>query len=369
MFVKIINWLENNKEWVFSGIGITAIIGLLNLLFQRKKRNHNVRITQTNHGKESVQIAVQNNYFNGEKKDKRVSSRNRVIVVTLLLMLLPAVGVLIYTLIIGPPELYKSGLASYSEMEHYEILQNISDSSIMNEKSGNFEYVFAIVSHLKNLAFTGKKVDSTTTTITEMVLDDSMDIGTVGDIYKDTLKIFMINNSWGTARDVLFEVFFQDNGKERPITDALDAMYECGPVTIESGNIIKGADFYLNKEKFTEFIDGFDKRNNLRILPVYCRMTTSEEQCEDRIGWIGYEESRGGFYLSAGGGDEPENVYKSFFCKLDVDEALDRLNDSGNCIIRFIGKDAYPLFDRFVTIETAIAPTKSCYITCHNTFE
>ena len=54
---------------------------------------------------------------------------------------------------------------------------------------------------------------------------------------------------------------------------------------------------------------------------------------------------------------------------MDVEEALSNCKKSGKCTIRFLGKDAYPFFDRFVTIETGIAPTKSCYITCHNTFE
>ena len=146
-------------------------------------------------------------------------------------------------------------------------------------------------------------------------------------------------------------------------------IYDSEPITIGSGSILKGAEFRLNKEKFIDFINGYYERNNNRVLAMYCRMTTAETQCESRIGWIGYDDSRGGFYLSAGGGDETENVYKKYFCKLDVEEALSNCKKSGKCTIRFLGKDAYPFFDSFITIETGIAPTKSCYIKCHNTFE
>ena len=289
--------------------------------------------------------------------------------VILLLIVVTATLAIIYFHFFTTPVLYKSELASFSEIEHYEYLENISDDSEISENSGEFDNVFAIIGHLKNVAFTGKRVDSTVTTITEISIDESIELGAVGDIYNDTLKIFIINNSWGTAENVSLGVFFQDNGEERPITDVLEMIYDSEPITIGSGSILKGAEFRLNKEKFIDFINGYYERNNNRVLAMYCRMTTAETQCESRIGWIGYDDSRGGFYLSAGGGDETENVYKKYFCKLDVEEALSNCKKSGKCTIRFLGKDAYPFFDRFVTIETGIAPTKSCYITCHNTFE
>ena len=112
--------------------------------------------------------------------------------VILLLIVVTATLVIIYFHFFTTPVLYKSELASFSEIEHYEYLENISDDSEISENSGEFDNVFAIIGHLKNVAFTGKRVDSTVTTITEISIDESIELGAVGDIYNDTLKIFII---------------------------------------------------------------------------------------------------------------------------------------------------------------------------------
>lgn len=65
---KIINYLINNKEWIFSGIGIFVLCGIgafAKLLHSKKKKKvNNETMTQINHTNATgTQIGIQNNYY------------------------------------------------------------------------------------------------------------------------------------------------------------------------------------------------------------------------------------------------------------------------------------------------------------------
>lgn len=67
--------IQNNKEWIFSGIGcvIVAFIGkiICRLFFGNKKEEkQDIIVKQFNSGKNNTQIGIQNNYYNGEKDDE-----------------------------------------------------------------------------------------------------------------------------------------------------------------------------------------------------------------------------------------------------------------------------------------------------------
>ncbi len=71
--MKIIDWIYQNREWVFSGIGITVISGVY-YIFQRRKRknrdNSGNIIKQTNKGTNNTQIGIQSNYYSVEERDE-----------------------------------------------------------------------------------------------------------------------------------------------------------------------------------------------------------------------------------------------------------------------------------------------------------
>ena len=59
---KVIIWVNENKEWFFSGIGVTIvtlIFAAIRKVFCNKK--------QVNYGTKSTQIGIQNNYYTKEK--------------------------------------------------------------------------------------------------------------------------------------------------------------------------------------------------------------------------------------------------------------------------------------------------------------
>ena len=72
---SIITWVNENKEWLFSGLGITAmtlVLAGLRRIFHKKKEENNseTAIKQINYGTKSTQIGFQNNYYTKGKDDE-----------------------------------------------------------------------------------------------------------------------------------------------------------------------------------------------------------------------------------------------------------------------------------------------------------
>jgi hypothetical protein len=74
MIEKIINWIIQNCEWIFSGIGVTILVGVF--AFFRKnickevRNEKGTKIEQNNCGQNNTQIGIQNNYYGGNKDDR-----------------------------------------------------------------------------------------------------------------------------------------------------------------------------------------------------------------------------------------------------------------------------------------------------------
>ncbi len=70
----IMNYLNDNKEWFFSGIGVlilTSVYGNIKKCSSRTKKNNTKTMKQVNKNASSgVQIGVQNNYNTKEKSDE-----------------------------------------------------------------------------------------------------------------------------------------------------------------------------------------------------------------------------------------------------------------------------------------------------------
>lgn len=71
MINDIMNFINENKEWIFSGIGITFITLVYKLIKKifsgKKEKKEQIIIKQVNYGEKNTQIGIQNNYC---KKDK-----------------------------------------------------------------------------------------------------------------------------------------------------------------------------------------------------------------------------------------------------------------------------------------------------------
>lgn len=72
--MEIIDWFCKNKEWVFSGIGITVLTlicaSVRKIIGKRKEKQHpKTKIKQINHGVKSTQVGIQNNYYTRGKEN------------------------------------------------------------------------------------------------------------------------------------------------------------------------------------------------------------------------------------------------------------------------------------------------------------
>ena len=67
--------MNENREWLFSGIGITVItltFAEVRRLFRKKKAEENSKavIKQINYGMKNIQVGIQNNYYTKEEDDE-----------------------------------------------------------------------------------------------------------------------------------------------------------------------------------------------------------------------------------------------------------------------------------------------------------
>lgn len=74
MINDIINWIIENREWVFSGIGGTILIGIIGFIRKRFSKasvgEKSIKIEQKNEAQNATQIGIQNNYYGGNKNDR-----------------------------------------------------------------------------------------------------------------------------------------------------------------------------------------------------------------------------------------------------------------------------------------------------------
>lgn len=67
-----INYLIKNKEWIFSGLGIFVIggiISLIKILINHHKKTSQKSMKQINKDNSSgTQIGIQNNYYRGDNE-------------------------------------------------------------------------------------------------------------------------------------------------------------------------------------------------------------------------------------------------------------------------------------------------------------
>ncbi|MBR5597074.1 MAG: hypothetical protein IKW30_06685 [Lachnospiraceae bacterium] len=72
MINNVINMIIKNKEWLFSGIGVTIFLSIANFFRRKHKKSTEekiIKINQKNTGTNSPQIGIQNNYYKGERSD------------------------------------------------------------------------------------------------------------------------------------------------------------------------------------------------------------------------------------------------------------------------------------------------------------
>jgi hypothetical protein len=62
-----LSFLDQNKEWMFSGLGVVALTGIVSLFLRRRDPKQSVQQKQTGgHGSTNIQVGVNNSDGPGE---------------------------------------------------------------------------------------------------------------------------------------------------------------------------------------------------------------------------------------------------------------------------------------------------------------
>jgi hypothetical protein len=74
---NIISWILENKQWIFSGIGVFIISGIVAIIFRSKRKNKESEIDQTVNkgnvtvGKSDTRNVSQGVYINSDKPESK----------------------------------------------------------------------------------------------------------------------------------------------------------------------------------------------------------------------------------------------------------------------------------------------------------
>ena len=75
--MNALKWIFENKEWLFSGIGVVIIAPIIRMVLRKnKKKSQQINIKQMNKAENSTLIGIQFVHSNDGSKDKEGNSNN-----------------------------------------------------------------------------------------------------------------------------------------------------------------------------------------------------------------------------------------------------------------------------------------------------
>ena len=224
--------------------------------------------------------------------------------------------------------------------------------------------IFAIQACFENHKTRKIPITNIRTEITniEPIIEENLTI--YSGIKSNTLKIYVINNGWGDASEHSANLYFSpdDEGDEYPLSALGDEIYCTQSFSPKAGEIIQIAEYELNLAKYKTYCGGsyINLRYTLDGQHRYAEMN-GEQIDYGFMGTVVYDDETSQFYPGYGEG-LGDGFSTTLFAVLNVD------NFSGD-YLHFISLESMPRVEDTYIIETVIAPTKSCYIECNNSFE
>ena len=187
-------------------------------------------------------------------------------------------------------------------------------------------------------------------------------------IIDNKLYVFGINDGWGSVRETIkaYATKYDWNDSDLDVAEeqqfSLDEICDSvdykKDVNLDSAEVVRTACFVLNKEKF--FKKGSNKDGALDDAKIIIHFVSSDNNEELHSIIVRYSNERGFERVTGGADGGYPPYYVTLFATLDVDNPPKS--------IQFTGVDSSPLVQGKFRVETVIAPTKSCRITCRNVF-
>lgn len=250
-------------------------------------------------------------------------------------------------------KVYLSELLPYTSAGYYS---SYADTPLVYRTELETAKAFSILSFVRCESDSASRIESVSCHITSLEPVEEPVLILDACIIDHTLKVFALNNGWGGA-------------KTPAVTAAGIAWYDCRePLTyiasdtrfpdkadIASGGAALLAEYDLDAAKFLELQNRCGHPGENAVLSL----RAEGENCSAESSLYLYLDD-GEFSLDSGGGGDipPDGI--TLFAILDVDEKPS--------VIHFTGPQSTPRVEDTLRVETVLAPTKSCLVTCQNHF-
>lgn len=254
----------------------------------------------------------------------------------------------------GPPiaRVYLSQILPYTAAGYIESYDNVSPVYRAEIETEN---AFSILSFVRSDSSSDSRIEKLSCRILslEPIEDPVLILDAV--FVGDTLRLFAFNDGWGTAETVHLDAASLGWGDSvEPLSQIISDTRSFEDTDIDPASAVLLAEFDLDRTKF----QAFRERHDWLSQSVEISIRASGGNCSSV--WSAYLYLLDdGFGLDYGGnGDHIYDI--TLFAVLDVDSKPSELT--------FTGPDSTPRVGDTLRVETVLAPTKSCVVTCRNEF-
>lgn len=247
---------------------------------------------------------------------------------------------------------YFSRILPYSKAGYYASYDEISP--IVREEVQT-EKAFSILSFVRNYGDTNSVIEQVYCDILrlEPIKEDVICLD--AEIVDNTWKLYAINDGWGDSETLTLDNIAlnwnYDEEEERLDIIASDThiMENHG---VASAKAVLLAEYDLDSERYQRFCE----ENDANWTGISVKVSSADKS----YGWSAYLLYKDGKFEIGYGGMGDGGPQVTLFAVLDVDSRPSRLT--------FTGPDSTPVVGDTLRVETVIAPTKSCEVTCRDVF-
>lgn len=255
-------------------------------------------------------------------------------------------------------KVYYAEALPFSEAGFYESYASMSHQ-IHNEIHSDL--AFSILSFVRNFGDQDAVIEKISCEIQELTPVEEPVLEINGYIRDNVLKVFLMNDGWGDARDAEISMEtapLEDKPSFASISKALSGAVQ---TDAGAGQIVYGAEYALDTAELADWAEKNMQGSKFKVcgLVMKCRCGEKESVMECVLD---YDPETDSFSIDeevpGGIGDGSGSI--TLFGFLDVDQ-----NPSA---ITFSGQDAYPVVEDTFRIETVIVASKSCLLNCKGVY-
>lgn len=249
---------------------------------------------------------------------------------------------------------YASDCFSYRSAGAYNSTENLGFYERAQAYDNNEIWrAFSILSFVRNESSEAARVESITLEVLDLQAIEVPDVRVDAAFNGDTLLVYCLNDGWSQAEGVSLDVYFTA-GETRVDVPEVALEYDLESArSLAPGEVARFWKIVLNRDQFMAHdTEGYSGEYDLIL---HIDNASTGEAFEQ---WPVVLDDQGFRIRNGAGGFGEYDV--TLFAVLDV--------DAHPTSIRFTSAEATPRVEDTFRIETVIAPTKSCRLTCKDVY-